>query len=269
MNDLFDIEGRTFLVTGATRGIGRSLALALHRRGARVVAHGLHAGDAAALARELGTDPVVADLAAPDAADRVAGQLCGLSALDGIVNNAGVEIPEPPDLVPADVFARSMAVNAHAPVALTLALLPQLRRASAPSVVNVSSIHQDVPYPFRIAYGASKAALTSATATLAVQLAGDGIRVNAVVPGAIETDINRHVLDEFGRDHFERKVPLGRVGRTDDLVGAVVFLLSSASGYVTGASLHVDGALRHHLVDYAAPAAATPEDDPRLARPGR
>ena len=254
MPGLFDVRDKTILVTGASQGIGRSLALGLNELGARVLAHGPDAESLAELAPVLGTRPVVADFTEADAAAQVAAQLNGIRALDGIVNNAGIELAESRSGPTLDAFARTMAVNAYAPVALTLALLPKLRLATSPSVVAISSIHQDVPYPFRVAYGASKAALASETATLAVQLAGDGIRVNAIAPGAIETDINRHVIEAFGRDHFERKIPLERVGAASDVLGAVVFLLSPASSYVTGAFLHVDGGLRHSVVDYAEPA---------------
>ncbi len=241
-----DLEGRTALVTGSTRGIGAGLADALQTAGVRVLRHGSpqHAppyGDGVA-------SMLVADLAtAGGVADLVTAVRQRTDQLDIVVNNAGVEIPGDAG---AEALLRTLAVNLVAPVLLTRGLAPLLSASGRGSVINITSIHDTVAYAGNVAYVASKAGLEAAGRTLALELAATGIRVNSIAPGAIETDINREVIDQMGRDRFESWVPLGRVGAIDDLVGAVLYLASDASRYVTGSRLLVDGGYSQALLRY-------------------
>ena len=107
-----------------------------------------------------------------------------------------------------------------------------------------------MPYPHNAAYSMTKAELAMFTKTAAVELAPDGIRVNNLAPGAVETDINREVLDEIGREKFAEWIPAGRVGQTREMVGPALFLASPASSYVTGATLYADGGYLQNLVRY-------------------
>ncbi len=243
-----DLAGKTALVTGSTRGIGAGLALALERAGVRVLRHGspAHRGGPSD-----GEDLLLADLSTPAGVDHLAELVrARTDVLDVLVNNAGVELPERLDGLDAESLGRTLDVNLVAPLLLSRALLPLLRAARAAAVVNVTSIHDDVPYAGNVAYVASKAALEAATRTMALELAPEGIRVNTIAPGAIETDMNREVIDRMGRDDFSSWIPLGRVGEIDDLAAPLLFLASDASRYVTGARLLVDGGYSLNLLRY-------------------
>jgi glucose 1-dehydrogenase len=147
-------------------------------------------------------------------------------------------------------FDRVWHVKVRAPVELVHRLLPLIRAAPGASVINVTSIHDVVPYAQNSAYCASKAALAMFTRTIAIELGPEGIRVNNLAPGAVETDINREVLDQIGREQFREWIPLGRVAQTSEMVGPALFLASDASRYVTGATLYADGGYMQHLVRY-------------------
>jgi glucose 1-dehydrogenase len=167
-----------------------------------------------------------------------------------LVNNAGIEQGATlAELNPA-VLATTFQVNFVAPTRLIQQLLPALRLAQQASVINVTSIHQDVPVYGNLAYCASKAALGMATKTAALELGREGIRVNAIAPGAIETAHNRRLLDEVGRDRFAEWIPLGHVGQPADIAEIAVFLGSDAARYVNGHTLVADGGYRQHLVRY-------------------
>ncbi len=127
---------------------------------------------------------------------------------------------------------------------------PPLKRSPAGSIINITSIHQTVPYPNNAAYSMSKAALAMFTKVAALELAPRHIRVNNFAPGAVETDINRDVLDAIGRDKFQEWIPLGRVAITREMIGPALFLASNASSYVTGTTLYADGGYRQNLVRY-------------------
>lgn len=250
-DSLFDLSGRTAFVTGGTTGIGAAIAAALSSAGARVWVHALDAEQGRAHAEQRGFGFLAADFSDPAQVDGLATALASAtSTLDILVNNAGLEIGAIVDHLEPAVVDRTLAVNLTAPMRLTQLLLPLLRRSSAASVINVTSIHDDVPSYGNAAYCASKAALEMFTRTAAVELGPEGIRVNALAPGAIETDLNRTILDEIGRDRFARWIPAGRVGRADEMAGPAVFLASAASTYVSGATLVVDGAYSRHLVRY-------------------
>lgn len=239
-----DLAGTTALVTGSSRGIGATLADALEAAGVTVLRHSSPAHSAAAgmLVADLSTSAGVNELArlVAERTDR----------LDLLVNNAGVELSERLADLTDEALFRTLAVNLAAPIFLTRSLLPQLRAGRGKSVISITSIHDNVPYAGNIAYVASKAGLEAATRTMAVELARDGIRVNSIAPGAIETDINREVIEQMGRERFESWIPLGRVGEVDDLVGALLFLASEASRYMTGARLLVDGGYTQALLRY-------------------
>lgn len=236
-----DLRGKSALVTGSTRGIGATLADALVDAGMDVYRH----GEAAA------GDAIVGDLGTDEGIQAVAHAVkARVETLDVLVHNAGIEIPSPISHLDRRELQRTLDVNLVGPILLTRALLPLLQRSSAPSVVNVTSIHDSIPYAGNAAYVASKAGLEAATRTLSLELASAGIRVNAIAPGAIETDMNRPVLESIGRAQFDSWIPLGRVGRTDDLVGALLFLSSEASRYMTGARLPIDGGYSLNLVRY-------------------
>jgi glucose 1-dehydrogenase len=240
-----DLSGRIALVTGSSRGIGKGIAEALERSGARAWFHGPAHEEPA---RE---NYVAADFTKPSEVQRLAETVARHeSRVDILVNNAGIEPVMPLDAMDLEKFDECFAVNVRAAVHLTTALLPLLKRSGCASVINITSIHESVPYPHNAAYSMSKAALSMFTKAAAIELAPHKIRVNNLAPGAIETDMNRELIRQIGRDKFAAWIPAGRAGTIDEVVGPALFLASDAASYVTGATLYIDGAYRHHLVRY-------------------
>lgn len=244
------LDGKVALITGSTGGIGKALAQGFAAAGARVWLHGRNAAAGDALAQELGARFVAADLAHPEQVEHLAQTiLANEERLDILVNNAGVEIIMPIDHMDMDNLDMIWRVNVRAPFQLTHRLLPRLKQARG-SIINITSIHDTMPYPNNSAYSASKAALAMFTKTIAVELAPHGVRANNFAPGAVETEINREVIREIGEDKFREWIPLGRVAQTDEMIGPALFLASDASSYVTGATLYADGGYLQNLVRY-------------------
>lgn len=263
--ELFSLAGRVALVTGSTRGIGKAIASGLAEAGARVYVHGRDEREGTLVAQALGTRFLAADLARPREVERLVAKFSAdEQRLDVLVNNAGIEVPTTLEALTPELLERINQVNFSASVQLTRLLLPLLRRSDHAAVINVTSIHDHIPYKGNAAYCSAKAALAMFTRSAAVELAAQGIRVNTLAPGAIETDMNRDVLDEIGRDRFADWIPLGRVGREDEMVGPAVFLASRAASYVTGATLIADGAYSQHLIRYDLIDEAPREVEPSL-----
>jgi NAD(P)-dependent dehydrogenase (short-subunit alcohol dehydrogenase family) len=242
-----DLTDKIALVTGSSRGIGLAIAQAFEKSGARVWYH----GPTPAVACPSRQFYVQADFTRAADVARLADTIAAKEdRLDILVNNAGIEPVMPLDSLDLEKYDACFDVNVRAPVQLTTMLLPLLKRSGRASVIQITSIHDSVPYPHNAAYSMSKAALAMFTSAASVELAPFGIRVNNLAPGAIETDLNRPVIDRVGRDKFAEWIPAGRVGTVDEVVGPALFLASDAASYVTGATLHADGAYRHHLVRY-------------------
>lgn len=225
---------RVVVVTGAARGIGAALAAGCHAAGATVVAVDRHWSPTADVAWRTENLDVTDGPA-------VAALVRDLGTVDCLVNNAGINrraaLPEQTD----ELWREVHEVNLAAPVRLIRAFLPVLR-APGGSVVNVSSIRARRGFADDSAYIAAKGGLDAATRALAVELGPAGIRVNAVAPGAIETDLNRDILaDPAHRDRVLRRIPLGRLGRPDDIAAAVVYLAGDGAAFVTGTVLTIDG----------------------------
>lgn len=136
------------------------------------------------------------------------------------------------------------------PVELTQLLLPLLRRSGHASIINVTSIHAFVPHPGNFPYNMAKAALDMFTKSMAQELSPEGIRINNLAPGAVETDINGQILADMGHENFNQWIPIGRVAQTDEMIGPVLFLASDASRYITGTTLLADGGYLQNLVRY-------------------
>lgn len=238
------------LVTGSTQGIGAAIARAHAEAGAHVLVHGRDAVAGQRLAHELDGDFIGADLSKVDGVrELAAGVRERSSTLHLLVNNAGFEVHSPLGEIELETMARILFVNLQAPVLLTQDLLALLE-AGVGSVQNVTSIHDAVPAFGNLVYASAKAGLHMFTKSAAVELGPRGIRVNTIAPGAIETSMNREILDEIGRDRFAEWIPLARVGRPEDVAAASVFLASPDAGYISGANLTIDGAYSHHLVRY-------------------
>ena len=246
--DDFRLEGDVALVTGAGRGLGRALALGLAEAGADVALVGRNTEaleDAASAIRRLGRRalPIVADLSAPDGAaplaDRVADAFGGL---DILVNNAGTTFRAPAVDFPDAEWERVMRVNLTAAFRLSRAAARHMKARGGGRIVNIASLVSHVGLSLIPPYVASKAALAALTRALAVEWAPDNIRVNAISPGYFRTDLTAGLEDHPDRGPKIRlRIPMKRWGEPDDLKGAVVFLASKASAYVTGIELFVDG----------------------------
>jgi len=245
--DLFRLDGRVALVTGASAGLGARFARVLHDAGASVVLVARRADRLEALADELdGALALPADLADPGARESaVAVALAHHGRVDVLVNNAGVsdgpQRAETED--PAD-FARAVEVNLTAAFHLSRLVAPGMIERGGGSILNITSVHGLVASsPNRQAgYVASKSGLVGLTRELACQWATDGVRVNALAPGYFATDLTGEMIaSDSGRTWIERNTPMRRVGTEHELDGALLFLASDASSYVTGQTIAVDG----------------------------
>lgn len=243
---LFDLDGRVAIVTGASTGLGARFAATLAGAGATVVACARRLEPLERLAAEhAGIEPVRCDVC--DAAQRrelVAGTLARHDRVDVCVNNAGVASGGPDEQASPDAFDHVLDVNLRAVFALCQLVAPAMLARGRGSIVNISSMFGLVaasPVP-DAGYVASKAAVNGLTRELGAQWAGRGVRVNAIAPGWFSTDMNAELFeDERSAKWVARTCPMGRLGRPDELDGALLFLASDASSYCTGHVLVVDG----------------------------
>ncbi|WP_171168707.1 SDR family NAD(P)-dependent oxidoreductase [Streptomyces sp. I05A-00742] len=241
-------SGPVVVVTGAGTGIGRATAHAFADAGARVLAVGRQRDRLEATAADRpDIHPCVADLTAPDAPDAVAAAaLDRFGAIDVLVNNAALVVRAPLGRIDEEQARRQIETNLLAPLRLTQSCLEPLRRARG-TVVNVSTAGAVRGWPANSVYGATKAGLDFLTRTWAVELAADGVRVVGVAPGPVDTEIAENSglsADRIAelRAAQRARVPLGRIGRPEEIAWWIVALSRPEAGFTTGAVLPVDGA---------------------------
>jgi len=252
MNDLFSLQGRTALVTGGSRGIGRMIASGLLTQGAKVYISSRKAEACDQTARELSAlgpcFSLPADVSTIDGAKGLAAAFAAREpALDILVNNAGAAWGETFDTFPEKGWDKVMDLNLKSPFFLTQALHEALKRGAArqpAKVINIASIDGISVNPQETySYAASKAGLIHLTRRMALRLAGENIVVSGIAPGAFASDMNKVARDQA--DEVAKRIPAGRIGREEDMAGAAIYLASRAGDYVVGETLVVDGGVTH------------------------
>ncbi len=254
MSELFDVAGKTALITGGSRGIGHMVAEGLLRAGAEVVISARKADQVAAAAEQLGRlgpcTGIVGDISGHEGTLALAAAVAEkLPRLDILVNNAGATWGAPLEEFPDSAWDKILDTNVRSIFQLTVALLPQLREGAAQHpparVINIGSIDGiKVPATENYSYGASKAAVHMLTRHLAKRLAGEQITVNAIAPGPFESKMTAFMLNtDEGREAVASMVPLGRIGSPEDAAGLVQFLSSRAGAYLTGTVIPLDGGI--------------------------
>ena len=250
MNDpLFDVRNRVVLITGGSRGLGAAMSLGLAQRGARVII----ASRKLAACQELATrindaggdaHPLACHVGHWETLDAVVDAAASLwGRLDGLVNNAGMS-PLAPSLLDTSetLFDKVIGVNLKGPTRLTALAATAMARTGGGSIVNVSSLASVRPTPVTTVYAAAKAGLNALTTATAIEFAPVSVRVNGIICGTFDTDAaSGFVRDPARLPDILRPIALGRVGRPDEIVGAVIYLLSGASSYTTGSLMTVDG----------------------------
>ncbi len=246
------LAGKTAIVTGSSRGIGRGIATRFAQEGANVVINYVGAVGAAeeALADVVAAGArgalLQADVSsAPEVVALVEAAVKEFGTVDVLVNNAGVETHAPFWEVTEADYDHVMNVNVKGAFFAAQALTRHLRAIGRPGrIINISSVHEDMAFPNFAAYCASKGALRMLARTLAVELGPLGITINNIAPGAIETPINTALLNDPAKlRSLLKQIPLGRLGQPGDVAGLAVFLASEDASYVTGSTCVVDGGL--------------------------
>ncbi|MBA3429290.1 MAG: glucose 1-dehydrogenase [Actinobacteria bacterium] len=253
------LKGKNVLVTGGTSGIGQAMAVRFAEHGANVAINYLRQQDEAAeteqqvqtciakVQQEGVRDALVgADVSEEDEVVRMFEQaIAALGGVDVLINNAGIQISRPSHELAAEDFDRVLAVNLRgAFVCAREAIKHFLADGKPGSIVNISSVHQQIPKPGYLGYAVSKGGMQNLTTTLALEYAGSGIRVNAIGPGATITPINRAWVDDPAKAaQVTSHIPMTRAGTADEMAGAAAFLASDDAAYITGQTIYVDGGL--------------------------
>jgi len=244
---MFALTDRVAIVTGASRGIGRAIALALARQGARVVAaaRGDHAAPVAAEIVAAGGRAIAQSVEVTDPASvaaMVAQAIDRYGRVDVLVNNAGITRDQLLMRMKADDWDAVLATNLTAAFACVQAVLRPMVKQRSGRIIAISSVVGQAGNPGQANYAASKAGLIGFSKSLAQEVASRGITVNVVAPGLIETDMTR-ALPEEARKAWAEKVPLGRMGTPEDVANVVCFLASDEASYITGQVVAVNGGM--------------------------
>ena len=247
------LSGKTAVISGAAgaRGIGLATARRFAAEGARVAILDLDAGQATAAAAGLGPQHLglACDVTDRDACTEAAARcIAAFGRIDSLVNNAGVTQPVRFMDIDADGWNRILDVNLRGTLLLSQAFVPQMRAQGGGSIACMASVSGQRgggifggPH-----YSAAKAGVMGLAKAMARELGPDGIRVNCVAPGLVDTDITAGKLDDAARAEIARGVPLGRLGRAEDIAGVFLFLASNLSAYVTGAVIDANGGMHIH-----------------------
>jgi len=242
---MFDLSGKTALVTGASGGIGAAIASALHAQGAIVVLHGTRAERLQALQASLGerSHIVTANLGDREA---VAGLITAASEIAGpisiLVNNAGITRDNLAMRMKDEEWDQVVEINMTSSMMLCRAAMRAMMKARFGRIISVSSVVGFTGNPGQTNYAASKAGLIGYSKSLAQEVASRGITVNVVAPGFIETPMTDELTDAQ-KDALLVRVPTGRLGQADEIAASVVFLASDEAAYVTGSTIHVNGGM--------------------------
>ena len=233
---------KTALVTGASRGIGAAVAKGLAADGYQVAGVYCHSRDAMeGLAAACGVIPIAADLSQTDALPELAETVLEhLGHVDVLVNNAACSYINLFQCLPPEQVRRLYAVNLTAPVELSRLLLPSMLSRHAGCIVNISSMWGETGASCEVDYSVTKGAILAFTRALAKEVSPSGIRVNAVSPGTIATDMVSHLPQET-LDELAEETPLGRLGKPEDVADVVRFLVSEQAAYITGQDIPVNG----------------------------
>jgi len=243
------LQGKVAIVTGSSRGIGKAIALGYAREGAMVVLTGRDQSTLETVAEEVvqvGTKalPVRVDVTQPeDVEEMVERTLAVFGRVDILVNNAGIPLVAPSEGLDLNEWRKVIDTNLTGVFLCSQAVARPMLRQGSGCIINIGSLTSFVGFPKRLAYASTKTAVLGVTRVLAVEWARQGIRVNAIAPGWIRTDlmqslIARGVLDP---DKLIARTPMGRLGEVDDIVGPAIFLASDEAAFITGQTLVVDG----------------------------
>lgn len=248
MGTLFDLTGQVALVTGASRGFGRTIAGALAEAGANLVVTSRRLADVEAVAADLLPSgrkvlPLQMDVTRRDEVEEaVRRAVASLGKIDILVNNAGINIRKPAlDLTDGD-WEQTLDTNLKGCFRVAQVVGRHMVARQEGRIVNIASMLASVTIPERAAYASSKGGLVQMTRTLAVEWAPHNVRVNAICPGPFLTDLNTVILNDPEKvKFFTDRMPMKRFGRPEELHGAVIFFASEASSFITGTTLYIDG----------------------------
>ncbi len=244
---MFSLAGKMALITGASGGIGAAIARQLHERGAVVVLSGTREGALQEVAATLGQERVhivTANLSDATAADELvsrAEETAG-QPLDILVNNAGLTRDTLAVRMKDEDWAQVLKVDLESPFRLARAALKGMQRRRSGRIISISSIVGTTGNPGQANYAAAKAGLVGMSKSLAQEAGRRGVTVNVVAPGFVETAMTDALPDSV-REKLTSNIPLGRMGKPEDVAGAVVYLASDEAGWVTGTTLHVNGGM--------------------------